>query len=176
MCENICFVWRVRSLFIDSLIRQMLQQKRTHWLGVNGGVQKIKSFIRAIMSTEKGNLYIVKLNKETDPTEVAKYIADQIANFKFDENPVHLNNIMKRLERMVRAICHMSSSNLLFPLILTVSFICTCHKGWPRMELPMLCEAIQWWQWICEYEVYVCLAIYLMILPFLLSLILHAKE
>ena len=76
-----------------------LHQKRTNLLGADGGVQKIKSVIRAIMRSEKDNIDIDKINEDSNPTEIAKYIADQITNFQeFDEKPEHLNKIMKRLK------------------------------------------------------------------------------
>ena len=116
----------------------MLHQKRTNLLGADGGVQKIKSVIRAIMRSEKDNIDIDKINEDSNPTEVAKFIADQITNFQeFDEKPEHLNKIMKRLKRMVRILmliccllisCSHSSS--------TVSFIPTCYKAQADATCP----------------------------------------
>ena len=72
-------------------------------LGADGGVQKIKSVIRAIMRSEKDNIDIDNINEDSNPTDIAKFIADQITNFQeIDEKPEHLNKIMKRLKKMVR--------------------------------------------------------------------------
>jgi ribosomal protein S3 len=95
----------------------VLHQKRTNLLGADGGVQKIKSVIRAMMRIEKDNIDIDKINEDSNPTEVAKFIADQITNFQeFDEKPEHLNKIMKRLKRMVRTlVTRLFSSKFLVP-------------------------------------------------------------
>lgn len=87
---------------------QILQQKKTILLGADGGVQKIKSVIRAIMRLEKDNIDIDVINEDCSPTEVLKFISTQVANFQhMDERPEHLNKIIKRMRRManVNATC-----------------------------------------------------------------------
>lgn len=70
-----------------------------------------------MMRIEKDNIDIDKINEDSNPTEVAKFIADQITNFQeFDEKPEHLNKIMKRLKRMVRTlVTRLFSSKFLVP-------------------------------------------------------------
>ncbi len=80
-----------------------LQLKRTQLLGADGGVQKIKSVIRAILRHERDHIDLDKYNEDTSPTEILKFIADQVTSFQeLDEKPEHVTKIMKRLKRMVR--------------------------------------------------------------------------
>ena len=81
------------------------------------------------MRSEKDNIDIDTINEDSNPTAVAKYIADQITSYQeFDEKPEHLNKIMKRLKRMVRTHAHFSPLQYLFPLKLGCFFyVCAFH-------------------------------------------------
>ena len=91
---------RIHIILILS-IRQILQQKKTILLLANGGVQQIKSVIRAIMRLEKDNLDVI--NEDSSPTKVLKFISTQAANLQhMDKRPKHLTKIIKRMRSMVR--------------------------------------------------------------------------
>ena len=95
-------------------IRQILQQKKKILLLADGGVQQIKSVIRAIMRLEKDNLDVI--NEDSSPTKVLKFISSQVANLQhMDERPEHLTKIIKRMKSMVRLqIFHPLSAQFYF--------------------------------------------------------------
>jgi hypothetical protein len=81
-------------------------------LGADGGVQKIKSVIRAILRHERDYIDVDKYNENTSPNEILKFIASQVTSFQeLDEKPEHVTKIIKRLKRMVRLPEFPSSSN-----------------------------------------------------------------
>ena len=81
-------------------------------LGADGGVQKIKSVIRAIMRYERDVIDVDAINEDTSPTEVLKFIASQVSSFQeLDEKPEHVAKIIKRLKRLVRLPSFLVSSN-----------------------------------------------------------------
>ena len=85
------------------VISLSLQLKKNQLLGADGGVQKIKSVIRALVRVERDVIDIDQYNEDTNPTEILKFIASQVATYQdLDEKPEHVAKIMKRLKRMVR--------------------------------------------------------------------------
>jgi hypothetical protein len=80
-----------------------LQLKKNQLLGADGGVQKIKSVIRALVRVERDVIDIDQYNEDTNPTEILKFIASQVATYQdLDEKPEHVAKIMKRLKRMAK--------------------------------------------------------------------------
>jgi hypothetical protein len=93
--------------------------------GADGGVQKIKSVIRAIMRYEKDSIDIDVINEDTSPTEVLKFIANQVSSLQnMDEKPEHVAKIIKRLKRLVsQSSLNVSSNDAMVPpfmLLLTM--------------------------------------------------------
>ncbi len=113
-------------------------------LGADGGVQKIKSVIRALVRVERDVIDIDQYNEDTNPTEILKFIASQVASYQdLDEKPEHVAKIMKRLKRMVRLA---SCNDAIFQLTLDSSFNVLnihCTTGKERYILSLLCEGIR---------------------------------
>ena len=103
------------------VISLSLQLKRNQLLGADGGVQKIKSVIRALVRVER----------------------DVIDIDQYNEKPEHVAKIMKRLKRMVRLA---SCNDAIFQLTLDSSFNVLnihCTTGKERYILSLLCEGIR---------------------------------
>eukprot|EP00581_Thalassiosira_minuscula_P014753 CAMPEP_0183721268 /NCGR_PEP_ID=MMETSP0737-20130205/13594_1 /TAXON_ID=385413 /ORGANISM="Thalassiosira miniscula, Strain CCMP1093" /LENGTH=1404 /DNA_ID=CAMNT_0025951247 /DNA_START=143 /DNA_END=4357 /DNA_ORIENTATION=+ len=83
---------------------QQLQHRKTTLLRDEGGVQRIKSVIRAIMRFDKDTLDPGVINDDTSPAELLKYIADQVNIYQLvEEKPENITKIIKRLKKMARA-------------------------------------------------------------------------
>ena len=81
---------------------QQLQHKKTTLLCPEGGAQKIKSVIRAIVRFDKDTVDNEQINDDTSPSELLMYIAEQVKNYsKVEEKPENISKIVKRLKKMV---------------------------------------------------------------------------
>lgn len=81
---------------------QQLTRKKTSLLSAEGGAQKIKSVIRALLRFDKDSIDPEKFNEETSPTELLAYIAERIEELsKADEKPESVKAVLKRLKKMV---------------------------------------------------------------------------
>ncbi len=64
------------------------------------------------MRFEREVIDIDQYNEDTNPTEILKFIASQVASYQdLDEKPEHVSKIIKRLKRMVRLLSYHASSN-----------------------------------------------------------------
>eukprot|EP00571_Detonula_confervacea_P010665 CAMPEP_0172307014 /NCGR_PEP_ID=MMETSP1058-20130122/7955_1 /TAXON_ID=83371 /ORGANISM="Detonula confervacea, Strain CCMP 353" /LENGTH=1404 /DNA_ID=CAMNT_0013019073 /DNA_START=130 /DNA_END=4344 /DNA_ORIENTATION=- len=82
---------------------QNLQLKKTALARPDGGVQKIKSVIKAIVRFDKETIDVGRINDDTSPTEVLKYIAEQVAGCSIhEEKPEHIARLIKRMKKMAR--------------------------------------------------------------------------
>lgn len=82
---------------------QQLQHKRSLLLQDGGGVQKVKSVVKAIIRKDKDDIDPDRINADTSPSELLKYIAEQVNDYSSsDEKPEHITRIIKRLKKMVR--------------------------------------------------------------------------
>lgn len=82
---------------------QQLEQKHKILEGADGGFQKIKSVIRAIARHDKETMDPERINDDTSPTEILKYISEAVAGYsKHEEKPEQISKIIKRLKKMVR--------------------------------------------------------------------------
>lgn len=55
---------------------QQLQQKEKHLGRDGGGVQKVKSVVRAILREDRGEIDINQINEDSSPSELLKYITE----------------------------------------------------------------------------------------------------
>ena len=79
----------------------MLDNKKTQLLGADGGVQKIKSVVRAILRQDKEHVDIDTLNEDSQPTAILKWLGAQLEQYSaYDEKPENISKIMKRLKKM----------------------------------------------------------------------------
>lgn len=82
---------------------QQLQQKKRQLIRDDGGVQRIKSVVRAIVRIDKETLDPDRINEDTDPAELLKYIAENFKMYsEFDEKPEQISKIIKRMKKMAR--------------------------------------------------------------------------
>lgn len=130
------------------------------------------------MRSEKDNIDIDKINEDSNPTEVAKFIADQITNFQeFDEKPEHLNKIMKRLKRMVRTLIPISFLlNFSFPLKLDISLFAHVIKAHAEATCPCCARHFKDESEIVSIKCMLCCVIFFNDTAMLISFILHHKE
>jgi hypothetical protein len=106
------------------VISLSLQLKRTQLLGAKGGVQKIKSAIRALVQFKREVIDINQYNKDNNPTKILKFFVSQVASYQdLDMKPEHVLKIIKRLKGMVRMPSyHASSNDDISELMLNLSF------------------------------------------------------
>lgn len=82
---------------------QTLLQKKSFLMSESGGAQKIKSVIKAVLRQDADIDVQEKLNEDSHPTEVLKYIADQVEEAsKHEEKPEQIAKVIKRLKKLVR--------------------------------------------------------------------------
>mmetsp|Transcript_20519 Transcript_20519/g.49341 ORF Transcript_20519/g.49341 Transcript_20519/m.49341 type:complete len:1398 (+) Transcript_20519:99-4292(+) len=80
---------------------QNLQQKKTHLTREDGGVQKIKSVVRALMRHDDASIDRERINEDTSPSEVLKYIGEQVTAYsEYEEKPEQITKVVKRLKKM----------------------------------------------------------------------------
>jgi len=77
------------------------------------------------MRYEKDSIDIDVINEDTSPTEVLKFIANQVSSLQnLDEKPEHVAKIIKRLKRLVsQSSLNVSSNDAMVPpfmLLLTM--------------------------------------------------------
>jgi len=83
---------------------QQLQQKKTHLLRDGGGVQRVKSVVKAIIRFDKDDIDPERINEDTSPAELLKYVAEQVKNYSnVEEKPENITKIVKRLKKMAKA-------------------------------------------------------------------------
>mmetsp|Transcript_32482 Transcript_32482/g.56581 ORF Transcript_32482/g.56581 Transcript_32482/m.56581 type:complete len:1402 (+) Transcript_32482:134-4339(+) len=86
---------------------QQLQHKKTTLLCPEGGAQKIKSVIRAIVRFDKDTVDNEQINDDTSPSELLMYIAEQVKSYsKVEEKPENISKIVKRLKKMAKTEMH----------------------------------------------------------------------
>ena len=82
-----------------------LQVKKKHLMQDEGGVQKIKSVIRAIVrwGKDNGGMDVDQINEETSPSDLLKYIDKTVKSFQEkEEKPEHISKIIKRLKKLAK--------------------------------------------------------------------------
>lgn len=79
-----------------------LTQKNKQLMRDGGGVEKIKSIIRAILRLEKDHgIDLDRINDDTTPSELLKYIAERVKELsEHEERPEQITKIIKRLKKM----------------------------------------------------------------------------
>lgn len=81
----------------------VLQNRKATLLEADGGVQKVRSVIRALLRMDKDKIEPNQLTEDTKPSDVLKYIADQIESAqKHEERPEQIEKVIKRLKKLVR--------------------------------------------------------------------------
>lgn len=69
------------------------------------------------MRYEKDSIDVDRINEDTNPTEVLKFIASSVTSLQeMDEKPEHVAKIMRRLKRLVRlSFFNVSSNDAMLP-------------------------------------------------------------
>ncbi|KAL7541621.1 hypothetical protein ACHAXR_011068 [Thalassiosira sp. AJA248-18] len=82
---------------------QQLLQKKKHLTRDQGGVQQIKSVIRAVLRNDKEEVDVERINDDTSPSELLKYFDERVKDLsKDEEKPEQIAKIMKRLKKMAQ--------------------------------------------------------------------------
>ena len=104
-CMN--FVQCQRMLALTDLlihsVSNVLQNRKATLLEADGGVQKVRSVIRALLRMDKDRLEPNQITEDSKPSDVLKYIADQIESAqKHEERPEQIEKVIKRLKKLVK--------------------------------------------------------------------------
>ena len=92
----------------------MLQQKKALLLDADGGVQKFRSVIRALVRHDKEKIDPTQINEDTRPSDVLRYIADQVASAQIrEEKPEQIVKIIRRLTKLSMQEYDVSESSLM---------------------------------------------------------------
>jgi len=90
------------DLLITPDSNALLNRKAT-LLEADGGVQKVRSVIRALLRMDKDRLEPNQITEDSKPSDVLKYIADQIESAqKHEERPEQIEKVIKRLKKLVK--------------------------------------------------------------------------
>ena len=91
----------------------ILEAKKKQLLGTDGGVQKIKSVVRAILRIDKDHVNTDTLNEDSQPAVILKWLGAQLKQFSaYDEKPEDISKIIRRLKKI--AVSNLSCVSLYY--------------------------------------------------------------
>lgn len=122
-----------------------LQSRKAYLLEADGGVQKYRSVIRALVRMDKEKIDPNQINEDSKPSDVLKYIANQVELTQtHEERPEQIEKVIKRLKKLVRNDnVSIELVKLHFFLRLSLTSSCSCcniNEGHP--DLSMLYEGL----------------------------------
>ena len=111
-----------------------LHQAQNSLLADGSGVQKIKNIIRAILRQDKDGIDLSKVNEDSSPTDILKFIDAQVKLYSgYDENPENISKLVKRLKKMVRShllfISWFASPFYLTLILISSMYITSLHHS-----------------------------------------------
>ena len=84
-------------------ISNFLQNRKAFLLEADGGVQKFRSVIRALVRMDKDKIDPNQISEDSKPSDVLKYISGQVELAQaHEERPEQIEKVIKRLKKLVR--------------------------------------------------------------------------
>lgn len=84
-------------------ISNFLQNRKAYLLEADGGVQKFRSVVRALVRMDKDKIEPNQISEDSKPSDVLKYISGQVESTQaHEERPEQIEKVIKRLKKLVR--------------------------------------------------------------------------